>query len=240
MSINITNEKGSISVNENVIAKMAGIAALECPNVLGIAAKNIKDSVVHILKNDSITKGIDVKIGKDNAIDIKLHIIVSYGVNIRDTGEAVLEHTKSVLETALDMEINNIKIAVEGVIRESFDEERDSDCSVYDCSIREILEKTGIKSSSLGFVKKEGIEYIGKIGDNEICVDKSINTAAKKIIDVMLDLICNGAIVAIYYKEFFVDEVKELSELIEEEYSEIDLELHKMNESEYDYIIGVE
>lgn len=240
MSINITNEKGNITVNENVIAKIAGIAALECPNVTGMAVKTIKDSVVHILKNESITKGVDVKIGKDNNIDIKLHIIVSYGVNVRDTGETVLEHTKSVIETTLEQEINNIKIAVEGISSESFDEERNTDCNISASTVSGILEKTGIKSNSIGLVKKEGIEYIGKIGDNEICVDKSINTVAKKIIDVMLDLIGNGAIVAIYYKEALADEAKEISELIEDEYGEIDLELHKVNESEYDYIIGVE
>lgn len=70
MSINITNEKGNITVNENVIAKIAGIAALECPNVTGMAVKTIKDSVVHILKNESITKGVDVKIGKYNNIEL--------------------------------------------------------------------------------------------------------------------------------------------------------------------------
>lgn len=240
MSINMTNEKGNIAINENVIAKIAGIAALECPNVVGMAVRTIKDGKIHILKNESIAKGIDVKTGKDNTVDIKMHIIIRDGVNVRDTGEVVLEHTKSVLETALEQEINSIKIAVEGISSGSCDEKRNTECNITGNSVSEILGETGIKSNSIGLVKKEGIEYIGKIGNNEICADKSINRAAKKIIDVMLDLIGNGAIIAIYYKEHLTDEAKKISELIKEEYSDIDVELHKCNESEYDYIIGVE
>lgn len=240
MSIVFTNEKGNITINENTVAKIAANAVMECQNVTGLAVKTIKDGLIHLLKNESITKGVDVKIGTDNTVDIKLHIIISYGVNIKDTGEAVLEHTRSVLEATLGLKISSIKIAVEGVSRESFEKENNTDCNISGDSVSEILKETGIRSGSIGLIKKEGIEYVGKIGDNEICVDRSINAAAKKIIDVMLDLIANGAVVAIYYNEKFADEANEILEIITNEHRDIDVELHKNNESEYDYIIGVE
>ena len=61
MKAKITNELGDILIDENVIAKYAGTTAVECFGIVGMAGVNVKDGLVKLLKKDSITRGIVVK-----------------------------------------------------------------------------------------------------------------------------------------------------------------------------------
>ena len=72
---------GEITINTDVIATYAGSVAVECFGIVGMAAVNMKDGLVKLLKRESLTHGINVTIN-DNAIEIDFHVIVSYGVSI--------------------------------------------------------------------------------------------------------------------------------------------------------------
>ena len=50
MNVNIINEKGYLSVEKDVVAKIAGIAATNCYGVVGMAVKTVKDGIVHLFK----------------------------------------------------------------------------------------------------------------------------------------------------------------------------------------------
>ena len=54
MNVNIINEKGYLSVEKDVVAKIAGIAATNCYGVVGMAVKTVKDGIVHLLKKESL------------------------------------------------------------------------------------------------------------------------------------------------------------------------------------------
>ena len=69
---------GQVIIDEEVIATYAGINALECFGIVGMAAVNMKDGLVHLLKKESLTRGIHVNISDDNHISIDFHIIVAY------------------------------------------------------------------------------------------------------------------------------------------------------------------
>ena len=75
----IQTDLGQIMIDEEVIAKYAGINALECFGIVGMASVNMKDGLVKLLKRDNICKGVHVKMN-DNKIQIDFHIIVVYGV----------------------------------------------------------------------------------------------------------------------------------------------------------------
>ena len=82
MKGSMSTDLGIISVNPEVIAKYAGTVAVECFGIVGMAAVNMKDGLVRLLKKDSLTHGIQVSISDDNRITIDFHVIVSYGVSI--------------------------------------------------------------------------------------------------------------------------------------------------------------
>ena len=56
-----------------------------------MAVKTVKDGIVHLLKKESLTKGVEIAINENNDISIKLHIIVEYGTNIQAIGKIVYD-----------------------------------------------------------------------------------------------------------------------------------------------------
>lgn len=115
MKAKITNELGDILIDENVIAKYAGTTAVECFGIVGMAAVSMTDGLVKLLKKESITKGIDVKIDDNNTITIDFHVIVSYGVNISSVSDNLVENVRYKVEEFTGLKVSNINIFVEGV-----------------------------------------------------------------------------------------------------------------------------
>ena len=107
MKGSMSTDLGIITVSPDVIAKYAGSVAIECFGIVGMAAVNVKDGLVHLLKRESLTRGIKVGISDENILTLNFHVIVSYGVNIISVKYKVEEFT--------GMKVGKINIFVEGV-----------------------------------------------------------------------------------------------------------------------------
>ena len=103
---------GEIVINPDVIALYAGSVAVECFGIVGMAAVNMKDGLVKLLKKESLTHGINVSIS-ENKISLDFHVIVSYGVSISAVTD--INNVKYKVEEFTGMEIEKINILVEGV-----------------------------------------------------------------------------------------------------------------------------
>ena len=111
----MTTDLGIITVDPEVIAKYAGTVAVECFGIVGMAALNMKDGLVHLLKKESLTRGIQVKIDEDNHIKIYFHIIVAYGVSISAVTDNLISNVKYRVEEFTGMPVDKINIYIEGV-----------------------------------------------------------------------------------------------------------------------------
>jgi len=111
----IDTKYGQILVDENVISTYAGSVAVECFGIVGMAAVNLKDGLVKLLKRDYLNHGIDVVIEDGNQISIDFHVIVAYGVSINVVSENLVETVKYKVEAFTGMKINKINVLVEGV-----------------------------------------------------------------------------------------------------------------------------
>lgn len=98
MSAKLENQYGTISIENEVIARVAGLTALDCYGIVGMAAKNVKDGIVQLLKRESLTKGIKISVNEDK-ISIDMHIIVEYGTNITAIAENTISTVKYKVET---------------------------------------------------------------------------------------------------------------------------------------------
>ncbi len=105
---------GEIVINPDVIALYAGSVAVECFGIVGMAAVNMKDGLVKLLKKESLTHGINVSIS-ENKISLHFHVIVSYGVSISAVTDNLINNVKYKVEEFTGMEIEKINILVEGV-----------------------------------------------------------------------------------------------------------------------------
>ena len=111
----IETELGTIVIDNEVIATYAGSVAVECFGIVGMAAVNMKDGLVKLLKKDYLTHGINVKVDEENKIIIDFHVIVSYGVSIYTVSENLMDTVKYKVEEFTGMKIEKINIYVEGV-----------------------------------------------------------------------------------------------------------------------------
>lgn len=109
------NKLGKIVIDTEVISTYAGSVAVECFGIVGMAAVNMKDGLVKLLKRDYLNHGINVVINEDNTIDLDFHIIVSYGVSIATVCDNLVETVKYKVSSFTGMTVNNVDIYVEGV-----------------------------------------------------------------------------------------------------------------------------
>ncbi len=114
MAIMINSDLGEISIDNNVIASIAGAVATKCYGVVGMASKSKKDGIVSLLKMENISKGIQVST-QDNGIIITMSIIVEYGVNINAICDSIINNVRYKLEHNTGLKVNKINVMVESV-----------------------------------------------------------------------------------------------------------------------------
>ncbi len=115
MPAGITTAYGSVSIENEVIAKVAGMAAMECYGVVGMASINVKDGLVQLLLGDSLTKGIKVGVQDDGTVTLDFHIVVEYGTKISAIADNLMSTVKYRVEDMLGVRVDHINVYVEGV-----------------------------------------------------------------------------------------------------------------------------
>ena len=106
----IASKLGEIQINPDVIATYAGTTAIECFGIVGMAKVSYQSGgLVKLLKRESLTKGIMVKI-EDNEILLDFHVIVSYGVSIKAVADNLIENVRYKVEEYTGMKVKNVKI----------------------------------------------------------------------------------------------------------------------------------
>ena len=110
----VDTQYGKVLIDTDVIAIYAGSVAVECFGIVGMAAVNVKDGLVRLLKRDYLNHGINVTL-KNNKITLDFHVIVSYGVSISTVSDNLISTVKYQVEEFTGMEIEKVNIFVEGV-----------------------------------------------------------------------------------------------------------------------------
>lgn len=108
-------EHGKIIIDSKVIAQYAGSVAVESFGIVGMAAVNMQDGLVRLLKRDHISHGIHVSIDENNGIYLDFHVIISYGVSIDSVTSNLMESVKYKLKAFTGLDVKKINIYVEGI-----------------------------------------------------------------------------------------------------------------------------
>jgi uncharacterized alkaline shock family protein YloU len=111
----IETSLGNITVTEDVIATIAGLAAMDCYGLVGMASRRqVKDSLSELLGRDNPGRGVEVRIDNDE-IEVDLYIIVSYGTNIYEIAQNVRDKVRYVLNETIGISVDRVNIFVQGV-----------------------------------------------------------------------------------------------------------------------------
>ena len=110
------NEFGSIAVSNSVYTKIAGNAATNCFGVKGMAIRSVSDGLVHLLRRESMAKGVLVKTNEDGTLSIDLHIMIDQGVNIPALGQSIVSEVRDMVSKQTDPEVREVNVIIDSMM----------------------------------------------------------------------------------------------------------------------------
>ena len=109
------NENGSVNVSTSVYTDIAGTAASNCFGVKGMAARSVSDGVYHLLRKESMAKGVRVDFHEDETITIDLHIMVDNGVNLGAVGNSIISEVRYVVEKCTGTKVREVNVYIDSM-----------------------------------------------------------------------------------------------------------------------------
>ncbi|MCQ6560374.1 Asp23/Gls24 family envelope stress response protein [Paenibacillus mendelii] len=106
-------QTGIIRIADDVVATIAGLAALETPGIAGMSG-GISEGLAKRLSGKNVQKGISVEVGQLEAA-IDLRIIVKYGIPIQEVCRILQENVREAVENMTGLQVVEVNIKVEGV-----------------------------------------------------------------------------------------------------------------------------
>ena len=110
------SEQGEISVSSAVFSNITGMAATNCFGVKGMAYRSMTDGLVHLLRREAMSKGVNVIYNEDESISIELHIIVENGVNIPAVCRSSMNEVRYVVNKNTGAEVRAVDVFVDSMI----------------------------------------------------------------------------------------------------------------------------
>ncbi len=110
------NENGSVCISASVYTDIAGTAASNCFGVKGMAARSVSDGVYHLLRKESMAKGVRVEFHEDSTISIDLHIIVDAGVNLNAVGASIISEVRYVVTKCTGTEVKDVNVYIDSMM----------------------------------------------------------------------------------------------------------------------------
>ncbi|XID95213.1 Asp23/Gls24 family envelope stress response protein [Paenibacillaceae bacterium WGS1546] len=115
MPLQLVSENGKIDVADQVIAVIAGSAALDCYGLVGMASrKGLKDGIAELLGRENLSRGVEVR-HEGELVHLDLYVIVSYGTKISEVAHNIQSKVKYVLEEVVGLKVDQVNINVQGV-----------------------------------------------------------------------------------------------------------------------------
>ncbi len=110
------NANGSVNVSTNVYTEIVGTAATNCFGVKGMAARSLTDGVYHLLRKESVSKGVKVQFHEDDTISIDLHIIVDGNINLSAVGASIIEQVRYIVTKCTGTEVRAVNVYIDSLM----------------------------------------------------------------------------------------------------------------------------
>lgn len=111
----LQTEKGLITISSDVFTNITGAAATNCYGVKGMAVRSKTDGLVHLLKRESMAKGVKVFYNEDSTVSIELHIIVENGVNLVAVCSSIMSEVRYVVSTTTGVQVQSVDVYVDSM-----------------------------------------------------------------------------------------------------------------------------
>ena len=111
----LQNDLGEIRISGEVFTAITGRAATNCYGVKGMAVRSKTDGLVHLLKRESMAKGVKVYYNEDGTVSIELHIIVENGVNLMAVCRSIMGEVRYVVSKTTGVEVRSVDVCVDSM-----------------------------------------------------------------------------------------------------------------------------
>ncbi len=111
----ILSNLGKIVLSNDVIACVAGQVASSCFGVRGMADRNVTDGIVRLLRRDRLSQGVSIREALDGSVDITLHIIVNFGVNIQTACRSIISEVHYHTERLTGIPVGRVDVVVDSI-----------------------------------------------------------------------------------------------------------------------------
>lgn len=108
-----TNDKGSVTVANDVIGIIAGLAATEVEGVAGMSG-GIVGGIAEMLGRKNLSKGIRVTV-VNKVVNIDASLVVTYGSKIHDVCLQVQDKIVDRVESMTGMTVEHVNVNVLGL-----------------------------------------------------------------------------------------------------------------------------
>ena len=110
------NENGSVNVSTSVYTDIVGTAVINRFGVKGMAARSLSDGLYHLLRRESVGKGVHVQFNEDDTISIDLHIIVDNNVNLNAVGASIISEVRYVVTNCTGTEVRAVNVYIDSMV----------------------------------------------------------------------------------------------------------------------------
>ncbi len=107
------NKIGKISIADDVVASIAGIAAIEVKGVSKLTG-NISNELVAKLGKKNLSKGVKVEIA-DGSVTVDLSLELEYGNSIKKVSEEVQVKVKQAIENMTGLGVRMVNVVISGI-----------------------------------------------------------------------------------------------------------------------------
>ena len=108
-------EQGNLIISNDVFNLIAGAIATNCFGVKGMAVRSKTDGLVHLLRRESMAKGVMVTSHEDGSVTIDLHIIVDSGVNIAAISNAITNEVTYKVQQYTGVPVRSVEIFIDSI-----------------------------------------------------------------------------------------------------------------------------
>ena len=116
LMVNITNEKGQISITSEVLTYLAGVAATSCFGVKGMIGRSKEGGALQLLRRESMSKGVTVHNNEDGSITLELHIGVDHGVNMSAVAHSIMSEVSYKLSQSAGVPVRRVDVYIDTII----------------------------------------------------------------------------------------------------------------------------
>lgn len=106
---------GTVHIANDVLADLAGYAALESYGVVGMASPTLRDGVAQLLPKQKLRKGVKITGGDDGAVSVDLFVVIEHGTQLAEVSHNLADRVRYVLGNTADVPVDHIEVHVMGV-----------------------------------------------------------------------------------------------------------------------------